>query len=146
MGRLTRHTGIDVPLEKVFKYLSDPRNAPNYISSITRVISGPDAQVQEGSLWRAESNFLGRRSLVALRLARLQTDSLVSFSLEGEPRSLLSMKLESDKRGTGTHVSLLLGVPSVPDLFLNGLMGGLLSDDMRGSKGYWKGRGLTRTA
>lgn len=130
MGRLTRQTNIDVPVEKVFKYLSDPRNAPNYISSITRVVSGPEGQPQEGTLWRAEANFLGKRSLVALRLARLQTDSLVTFSIEGEPRAVLSMKLESDKRGTGTHVSLLLDVPSVPDLFLNGLMGGLLSGDM----------------
>lgn len=130
MGRLTRQTNIDVPVEKVFKYLSDPRNAPNYISSITRVVSGPEGQPQEGSLWRAEANFLGKRSLVALRLARLQTDSLVSFSIEGEPRALLSMKLEPGARGTGTHVSLLLDVPSVPDLFLNGLMGGLLSGDM----------------
>jgi uncharacterized protein YndB with AHSA1/START domain len=127
---LTRQTNIDVPVEKVFKYLSDPRNAPNYISSITRVVSGPEGQPQEGTLWRAEANFLGKRSLVALRLARLQTDSLVTFSIEGEPRAVLSMKLESDKRGTGTHVSLLLDVPSVPDLFLNGLMGGLLSGDM----------------
>ncbi|HEX8600234.1 MAG TPA: SRPBCC family protein [Chloroflexia bacterium] len=127
---MTRQTNIDVPVEKVFKYLSDPRNAPNYISSITRVVSGPEGQPQEGTLWRAEANFLGKRSLVALRLARLQTDSLVTFSIEGEPRAVLSMKLESDKRGTGTHVSLLLDVPSVPDLFLNGLMGGLLSGDM----------------
>ena len=130
MGRLTRKTNIDVPVEKVFKYLSDPQNAPNYISSITRVVSGPEGQPQEGSLWRAEANFLGKRSLVALRLARLQSDSLVSFSIEGEPRALLSMKLEPGARGTGTHVSLLLDVPSVPDLFLNGLMGGLLSGDM----------------
>ncbi len=130
MGRLTRQTNIDVPVEKVFKYVSDPRNAPSYISSIARVVSGPEGEAQEGSLWRAEANFLGKRSLVALRLARLQTDSLVSFSIEGEPRALLAMKLESDRRGTGTHVTLLLDVPSVPDLFLNGLMGGLLSGDM----------------
>ncbi|MEA2575612.1 MAG: Polyketide cyclase / dehydrase and lipid transport [Chloroflexia bacterium] len=130
MGRLTRQTNIDVPVETVFRYISNPRNAPSYISSITRIVSGPDGQAQEGSLWRAETNFLGRRSVVTLRLARLLSDSLVTFSIEGEPRALLSMKLESDGLGTGTHVSLLLDVPSVPDLFLNGLMGSLLSGDM----------------
>ncbi len=130
MGRLTRQTTVNVPVEKVFKYLSDPRNAPSYISSITRIISGPDGVPQEGGLWRAEANFLGRRSVVALRLARLQTDSIVTFSIEGEPRAVLSMRLQPERQGTSTQVSLLLDVPSVPDLFLNGLMGGLLSGDM----------------
>ncbi len=125
MGRLTRQATINVPVEKVFAYVADPRNAPNYISSITRIASGP-----EGGLWRAEANFLGSRSMVALRLARLQPNSLVTYSIEGEPRALLSMKLEPDGKGTGTQVSLLLDVPSVPDLFLNGLMGGLLSGDI----------------
>jgi hypothetical protein len=40
------------------------------------------------------------------------------------------MRLEPERQGTSTRVSLLLDVPSVPDLFLNGLMGGLLSGDM----------------
>ncbi len=140
MGRLTRQTTIDVPVQKVFDYISDPRNAPYYISSITRILSGPDGQPREGGLWRAEANFLGRRSLVALRLARLQTDSLVTYSIEGEPRALLVMKVEPDHKGTGTHVSLLLDVPSVPDLFLSGLMGGLLSGDMSRLKRALEGR------
>ena len=130
MGRLTRQTTIDVPVERVYSYVADPRNAPNYISSIARIVSGPDGPPQEGGLWRAEANFLGKRSTVALRLARLHTDNQVTFSIEGEPRAALSMKLESIGKGTGTHVALLLDVPSVPDLFLGGLMGGLLSGDM----------------
>lgn len=130
MGRLIRKTDIAVPVERVYTYVADPRNAPNYISSISRIVSGPDGPPQEGGLWRAEANFLGKRSVVALRLARLHADSQVTFSIEGEPRAVLSMKLEAAGKGTGTHVALLLDVPSVPDLFLNGLMGGLLSGDM----------------
>ncbi len=130
MGRLTRQATINVAVDKVFAYVADPWNAPNYISSITRLASGPEGLPREGGLWRAEANFLGRRSMVALRLARLQPNGLVTYSIEGEPRALLSMKLEPDRNGTSTQVSLLLDVPSVPDLFLNGLMGGLLSGDM----------------
>lgn len=117
-------------MAKVFAYIADPRNAPNFISSIARILSGPEGQPQEGGLWRAEANFLGRRSVVALRLARLQSESLVTYRIEGEPSATLAMKVEPDGRGTGTHVSLMLDVPSVPDLLLNGLMGGLLSGDM----------------
>ena len=130
MGRLIRKTTIDVPVEQVYAYVADPRNAPNYISSIARIVAGPEGPPQEGGLWRAEANFLGKRSVVALRLTRLQANSQVTFSIEGEPRAVLSTKLEPVGDGTGTHVALLLDVPSVPDLFLNGLMGGLLSGDM----------------
>ncbi len=141
MGRLTRQTNIDVPVEKVFAYISNPRNAPEYISSITRIVSGPDGQLHEGSLWKAEANFLGRRSLVALRLARLQAGSMVAFRIEGEPSATLAMKVEPDKKGTGTQVSLMLDVPSVPDLLLGGLMGGLLSGDMSRLKRALEGSG-----
>lgn len=130
MGRITRQATINVPVRKVFAYVADPRNAPNYISSISRVVSGPEGEPQEGGLWKAEANFLGKRSTVALRLTRRDPDRLVTYNIEGEPRALLAMKLETVAQGTGTHVALLLDVPSVPDLFLNGLMGSLLSGDM----------------
>ena len=130
MGRLTRQTTINVPVGKVFAYVADPANAPNYISSISRIVSGPNGQPQEGGLWKAEANFLGKRSTVALRLARRDPDRLVTYSIEGEPSALLAMKLEPVGQGNSTHVALLLDVPRVPDLFLNGLMGGLLSGDM----------------
>ncbi len=140
MGRLTRETTIGVPVEKVYTYVADPRNAPNYISSISRIVSGPEGQPEEGGVWRAEANFLGRKSVVALRLARLNTDDQVIFSIEGEPRAALSLKLKPLAKGTGTYVALLLDVPSVPDFLLGGLMGGLLSGDLARLKRALEGK------
>lgn len=130
MGRLTRETNIGVPVEKVYAYVADPRKAPNYISSLIRIVSGPEGQPQEGGTWRAEANFLGKRSVVALRLTRLTPNERVTFTIEGEPRAAVTMTLAPAKKGTGTHVSLLLDVPSIPDFLLSGLMGGLLSGDL----------------
>ncbi|HET6262348.1 MAG TPA: SRPBCC family protein [Chloroflexia bacterium] len=130
MGRLTRQTSISVPVEKVYGYVADPRNAPNYISSIVRIISGPEGQPQEGGAWRAEANFLGKRSVVALRLTRLTANQRVTFTVEGEPRAALTLTLAPAAKGSGTNVSLLLDVPSVPEFLLSGLMGGLLTGDL----------------
>ena len=130
MGRLTRQANISVPVESVYGYVADPRNAPNYISSIVRIVSGPEGKPEEGGQWRAEANFLGKRSIVALRLARLTANERVTFVIEGEPRAALTMTLGPNANNTVTHVSLLLDVPSVPDFLLNGLMGGLLTGDL----------------
>jgi hypothetical protein len=117
-------------VEQVYAYVADPRNAPNYISSIVRIMSGPEGQPQEGGQWRAEANFLGKRSAVALRLSRLTPNERVTFTIEGEPRAAVTLMLAPAAKGTGTHVSLLLDVPSVPEFLLNGLMGGLLTGDL----------------
>jgi hypothetical protein len=127
---LTRETNIGVAVDKVYNYVADARNAPNYISSIVRIMSGPDGEAQEGGQWRAEANFLGRRSVVALRLSRLTPNQRVTFTIEGEPRAALTLTLAPATKGSGTHVSLLLDVPSVPEFLLNGLMGGLLTGDL----------------
>lgn len=129
MGRLSREINIGVPAKQIYAYVSNPRNAPAFISSISRIVSGPEG-AQEGGLWRAEANFLGRRSTVALRLARLEPDSVVAFNIEGEPRAVLAIVLVPSRDGASTRVSLTLDVPSVPDIFLGGLMGSLLSGDM----------------
>jgi uncharacterized membrane protein len=130
LGRLTRQTNISAPVGTVYTYVADPHNAPSYISSIARIMAGPEGQPHEGSQWRAEANFLGKRSVVSLRLSRLTANERVTFIIEGEPRAALTITLAPTANATGTHVTLLLDVPSVPDFLLGGLMGGLLTGDL----------------
>lgn len=135
MGGLTREAVVGVPASKVFTYVSDPHNAPHYISSIARILSGPDGTPGEGDVWSAQVNFLGRPATVALRLAQLQPDHVVKFAIEGEPHATLTLRLTPKQDGAQTAISLHLEVPSVPDIFLSALMGNLLSADMSRLKG-----------
>ncbi len=130
MGGLTRETVVSVSAGRVFNYVADPHNAPHYISSIARITSGPEGVPVEGDVWRAEVNFLGKRSTVALRLAELQANHLVKFTIEGEPHATLTLRLTPKQADTQTAISLHMDVQSVPDIFLNALMGNLLSADI----------------
>ena len=130
MGDISKKTVINAPPEAVFRYVSDPRNAPTYISSITRIISGPQGTPAEGQVWQAEANFLGKRGYIRLRLVEMRPNYSVRFAIEGEPQALLSLRLLPDESARSTQVSLLLDVPSVPTIFIGALMGGLLEGDM----------------
>ncbi len=129
MGGLTRETTVGVPAGEVFSFVADPHNAPRYISSISRIESGPQGTPKEGQVWQAEANFLGRRSTVTLRLAALHTNELVKFSIEGEPQATLTLRLAAEGQNS-TAVSLHLDAPTIPGVFLSGLMGNLLAGDM----------------
>ena len=130
MADISKQVIIEVPNETVFKYVSDPHNAPRYITSITRIVSGPEGATSEGQVWRAEANFMGRRSTINLRLSALRPNSVVQFTIEGEPQATLTMRLATDEANTRTRISLLLDVPGVPAILLSALMGGLLEADM----------------
>lgn len=139
MGGLTREAVVGVGTMRVFNYVVDPHNAPYYISSIARIVSGPEGVPAEGEMWRAEVNFLGRRSVVALRLAQLEVGRLVKFEIEGEPRATLTLHVTPLPAGGQTAISLRMEVPSVPDIFLNAIMGNLLSADMSRLKSVLEG-------
>ena len=64
MGEIAKQVTIDAPAKKVYSYVADPHNAPHYISSITRIISGPDGAPVKGNVWRAEANFFGQTRLL----------------------------------------------------------------------------------
>ena len=130
MGDISKKALINAPTEAVFKYVSDPHNAPSFISSITRILSGPQGTPTEGQVWQAEANFLGRRGYIRLRLAEMRRNELVRFTIEGEPQATLLLRLSPDESAGRTQVLLLLDVPSIPGMFLNGLMGGLLEGDI----------------
>src|SRR5213083_819456 len=89
MGDLTRETTVNALRESIFKFAADPHNAPKYVSSIRRIISGPTGDPTLGQTWQAEANFLGRNVNVTVRLAELVESEVVRFVLEGEPRSIM---------------------------------------------------------
>jgi hypothetical protein len=130
LGELTREITIAAAVEEVFDYVADPHNAPRYISSITRIVSGPEGSPSVGQRWKAEANFLGQNTSIMLRLAALQPNRGVRFFLEGERPAALSLTLVGSKPVGYTKVLLSLEVPSVPTFLLAGLMGGLLSADL----------------
>ena len=130
LGELTRDITIAAAVEEVFEYVADPHNAPRYISSITRIVSGPEGSPAAGQRWKAEANFLGKNTSITLRLAALQPNRGVRFLLEGERPAALSLTLLSSKPAGNTKVLLSLEVPSVPTILLAGLMGELLSGDL----------------
>jgi len=130
LGELSRQTVIAAPIETVFGYVSDPHNAPHYISSITRITSGPQGSPEEGQRWHAEAHFLGRPARLMLRLAEIRPPRSVRFAMEGDTPATLSLRLAGSDPPGYTKVLLSLEVPSVPGLLLGGLMGGLLSADL----------------
>jgi uncharacterized membrane protein len=128
LGTISKHGTIDAPADKVFTYAANPRNAPKFISSIERILSGPEGTPEQGQVWTARANFLGRPTTVDLRLVTLRPPKLVRFAIEGEPAATLTLRLLPD--GRATEVDLELEAPSVPGFLLNALMGGLLEEDM----------------
>jgi uncharacterized membrane protein len=131
LGRINRDVVIDAPVGTVYKYVSDPRNAPNYISSIKRIASGPDLPPEEGQVWVAEADFLGSKHRLNLRVANLTPEAEVRFALEGSLQGEVALLLTPSPRNTRTAVALYLEVESAPALLLNALIGALLADDMQ---------------
>ena len=114
----------------MFSFVANPWNAPRYISSIKRIIAGPSGPPAVGQTWQAEASFLGRRSLIQLRLQDLRSPGPVRFTIEGEPRATLALDLAQAGDAGHTHVALSLDVPSVPSIFLSALMSPLLTGDI----------------
>jgi uncharacterized membrane protein len=130
VGEISKQVTINAPAKRIYNYVVDPHNAPRYISSITRIISGPKGAQAKGDVWRAEANFFGQTRVLNLRLDETLANRLVRFALDGDPQAMLLLQLKPDGDADETTVSLTLDVPSVPTIFLGALLGGLLSDDL----------------
>ena len=132
MGEISKHKTINAPVQAVFNYISDPRNAPSFINSINRIVSGPEGTPSQGQVWRAEATLLGKQSVINLRLARLDPPHAVTFSIDGDPHGILSLRLSPDEGAQSrTRVAINLDVPKVPSIFLGAIMGNLLEGDMQ---------------
>jgi uncharacterized membrane protein len=130
LGDIAKQIVIDAPVNKVYRYVVDAHNAPRYISSITRIISGPESTPVKGDTWRAEANFFGQKHLLNLRLDALAVDKGVRFLLDGDLQATLVLRLSAGDNPSSTAVSLILDAPSVPTILLNAMLGGLLGEDL----------------
>lgn len=129
MGDISKKTQIKVMPDIVYEYVSDPRNAPSYISAIISVDEGSHAGPVEGQVWPAEANFMGKRRKINLRIEELRPNRLVRFSIDSDPAANISMKI-TPSDGDSTQAALEVEVPGVPGILLNRIMGGMLSGDM----------------
>jgi hypothetical protein len=130
LGHLTKQLVVHSPIETVFSFVASPWNAPKYISSIKRIIDGPNGAPTVGQTWRAEVHFLGQHNIIELRMRALHSPGLVRFSIAGEPEATLSLRLTGAPTGKATAVALTLEVPSVPSILLGILMNPLLTADI----------------
>jgi hypothetical protein len=129
MGDISKKTEIKTSQEAAYNYVSNPCNAPHYISAIISVDAGSHEKPTEGQVWRAEANFMGKRRSINLRIEQLRPNGLVRFSIDTDPAANLTMKL-TPSGGGHTEAALEVDVPGVPGFLLNGLMGSMLSGDM----------------
>ncbi len=129
MGDISKKVDIKASQDAVYKYVSDPCNAPRYISAIISVEEGSHQAPAVGQVWGAEANFMGKRRSINLRIEELRPNSLVRFSIDSDPAANLSMTLSPAGSGE-TEAALEVDVPGVPGILLNGVMGGMLASDM----------------
>jgi uncharacterized membrane protein len=130
LGEIVKQIVISAPANKVYHYVVDAHNAPRYISSITRIVSGPEGAPKKGDVWKADANFFGQQHLLNLRLDAFSEDKAVRFMLEGELEATLVLRLSPGSTPSSTAVSLTLEAPSVPSILLGALLGGLLGEDL----------------
>ena len=130
MGEIHKQITVGAPLKAVYAFVSDARNAPKYISSIKKVLSGPEGAPAVGQVWRAEANFLGQDRALNLRVADLVPNKLVRFALDGDPEAVVQLRLAPDATSEGTLVALSLDATGIPTIILNAVLGGLLGQDM----------------
>jgi uncharacterized protein YndB with AHSA1/START domain len=142
LGEINKQITINAPVERVYTYVSDPRHAPKYISSITKVLSGPQEEPAPDQVWRAEADFLGQKRHINLRIGELVPNRLVRFVLEGDPEAVVELRLMGDESKESTAVKLSLDANGVPSLLLNALLGGLLAQDMVRLKRLLESRAL----
>ena len=130
MGELTKQITINATPERVFEFVSDAYNAPRYISTITRVDSGPKGKAAIGQTWEAGVNFLGRPVNRTLRLLDLASPKLMRVALEGEPQATLTISIAPGDAPLQSRVSLTLEAPSIPTFLLETVTGALLTEDV----------------
>ena len=129
MGDLTKQIAINAPVQAVFSYIANPYTAPTYVTAITRVVAGPEVATAVGQRWQAHVNFLGRQTVLWLRLTEFEALRSVRFAMESEPNAVLTLRLAA-RDAAHTDVAMTLEVPSVPNILLAGVMNNVLASNM----------------
>jgi uncharacterized membrane protein len=134
LASISNDIAIAVPAEAAYRYVSDPRNAPNYISAIRRISAGPQGNPAEGQVWQAEADLMGSRSEIDLKIAQMVPNRLVRFSVRSDRD--IDIKVEVRPRGSnGCEVNLTVDAHGVPAMLLNLVLGGMLQSDLKRLKG-----------
>ena len=130
MGSISNDIKIEVTPSQAFKYVSDPHNAPRYISAIRRIEFGPTGTPIEGQVWRAEAELLGKVRPIDLKLAELRLGRFVRYTISGDPPVEISIKVRPDGDDR-TEVELTVESESFPSILMNAVLGNMLSGDLR---------------
>jgi hypothetical protein len=132
MGSVHKQGLVSATPDAIYNYVAQVVNAPDYIVAFTEVLSGPEppGPPAEGQRYRVRASFLGNNVVLGLRLAQLQPGRLVQLAMEGQPNGTITIKLEPNPQGPGTHVSATLDTPAFNSMMLGMVMGGVLEQAM----------------
>ncbi len=130
MGTLHKYTTVPAPPDAVYAYVANVRNAPNYITAIRQITSGPTGPPAVGTRFGAAATFLGRPAHLTLRVVSLRPAHEVVLALEGDPAGTLTIRVAPALNGQATRVDTELDVPSVAGILLGAMMGGMLDESM----------------
>jgi uncharacterized membrane protein len=134
LASISNDIAIAAPVEAAYRYVSDPRNAPNYISAIRRISAGPQGNPAEGQVWRAEADLMSSRSEIDLKIAQMVPNRLVRFAVTGDRD--IDIIVEVRPHGsTGCEVDLTVDAHGVPAMLLNLVLGSMLQSDLKRLKG-----------
>ena len=135
MGRITTKTTVNVSPSEAYKYVSDPRNAPRFISAIRHIESGPTGAPAEGLVWRAEAEFMGKARHINLKLAEIRPGKLVRYTISGDPDLEITLSLRPANTPNNTEIELTVVASSIPTFLMNAVLGNMLAGDLRRLKG-----------
>jgi uncharacterized membrane protein len=126
MGLISNKITIGTPASDVYSYVSNPLNLTSYISAMRRV--DPSSG---GEVWQAEAELLGKVRDIELRITHARPNRLVHYSISGDPRIEIEMRLRPAMSENATDVELIVDVAGVPPFLLNSFLGNMLSGDLK---------------
>ncbi|MGI8587431.1 MAG: SRPBCC family protein [Chloroflexia bacterium] len=126
MGQITKTAVVPAPPATVYRYVADLHNAPEFITAISRITSGPTESPAVGQRFGAAATFMGRPETLTLCLLALDPDRRVEIALEGDPAATLTISLAALQDRPATRVTVRLEAPSVAGFLLGMTMGPML--------------------
>jgi uncharacterized membrane protein len=85
---------IDAPPDRVWRFISDPRNLPKWDRHITSVSGVPSDGLREGSEYQAEMKFMGARAKVEATVLELKPSEYSKVRLHGIVDAVVETWLE----------------------------------------------------
>jgi uncharacterized membrane protein len=85
---------IDAPPDRVWEFVSDPRNLPKWDRRIASVSGVPSEGLHEGSEYETEMRFLGARARVGATVLELRAERYSKVRLHGMVDAVVETWLE----------------------------------------------------